>query len=132
MPKNATSGSIELNQLLSGMNRAGGFPISILTDTQGLAIASAAQDGLDPERQSAVVAFVQKTAVQVSRQLGMAQADEISLYDAVGQRLVCRPFQIDEHQLILAVMVADREQSYRRLTNHTLVEIQRVWKQYWG
>ena len=38
--------------------------------------------------QAAVVALIQKTAAQVSSQLGMAQTDEISLYDTDGQRLV--------------------------------------------
>lgn len=126
------SGSMELNKLLAQMNSSDGFSISVLTDQQGLAIASAAADGLDPERQSAVVALVQKTAIQVGRQLGMAQADEISLFDTSGQRLICRPFQADGHELILAVMVPARGKSYRRATNQAISEIRRVWKQFWG
>ena len=128
---NQLSGSSQLNNLLANMNIQEDFPISILTDAQGLTIAWAASEGIDPERQSAVVAFVQKTAVQVSRQLGMASTDEISLFDANGQKLVCRPFTIDNDTMILAVMVADRNNSYRRVTNHAIHEIRRIWKIFW-
>jgi len=121
-------GSGELSRLLAEMNAAGGFPISILTDRHGFPIASAAAPGQDADRQSAVVALVQKTAIQVQEQLGMAQTDEISVYDANGQRLVCRPFKANEHDLILAVLVSDRNQSYRRLTTKAVQTIRRLWR----
>jgi len=125
------SGSAQLNSLLLNINSEGGFPISVLTDFQGLAIAWAASNGMDPERQSAVVAFVQRAAAQVSKQLGMAEADEISFYDTNGQHLVCRPFQVDTYGLILAVVVPDRGHSYRRATNRAVGEIRRIWKTFW-
>ncbi len=126
------SGSVRLNILLAEMNMAQGFPISVLTDAQGLTVAWSAQKGMDPDRQSAVVAFAQKMAIQVGRQLGMAEADEVSFYDANGQRLVCRPFSVDGHELILAVIVAERSQSYRRVTNHAVTEISRICKKFWN
>ena len=125
MPK---SGSIELAQILALMNEKGGFPIAVLTDRHGFPIASAAAPGEDPDTQSAVVALVQKTAAQVSNQLGMAQADEISLYDTNGRRLVCRPFSANDHDMILAVIIPDKTQSYRRLTNTAVSTIKRQWK----
>lgn len=125
------SGSSKLNQLLVEMNQKGRFPISVLTDSQGLAIASAAERGLDTDRQSAVVAFVQKTVSQVTRQLGMGAADEIALNDENGQRLVCRPFQVNGHELILAIMVSEKDASYRRATNQAIHEIRETWKQFW-
>lgn len=125
------SGSGKLNQLLAEMNQKGGFPISVLTDAQGLAIASAALNGMDTERQSAVVALVQKMAGQVVRQLGMGAADEIALNDSNGQRLICRPFQVKGHELILAVLVPEKENSYRRATNQIINEIRQTWKQFW-
>ena len=128
---NQLSGSSQLNKLLADMNAQEGFPISVLTDTQGLTVAWAASDGMDPERQSAVVAFVQKTAVQASKQLGMASADEISVFDANGQKLVCRPFTVNGNTLILAVMVANRNASYRKSTNHVIHEIRNIWKTFW-
>ena len=123
-----TTGSTEIARLLEEMNQKGGYPISVLTDRQGFPIASAANSDQDPDTQSAVVALVQKTASQVSNQLGMAQTDEISLYDAKGRRLVCRPFNANNHEMILAVIIPDKSQSYRRLTNQAVNAIKRQWK----
>ena len=123
-----TTGSTEIARLLTEMNKKGGFPISVLTDREGFPIASAANPDQDPDTQSAVVALVQKTASQVSHQLGMAQTDEISLYDAKGRRLVCRPFSANNHEMILAVIIPDRSQTYRRLTNQAVNAIRRQWR----
>jgi predicted regulator of Ras-like GTPase activity (Roadblock/LC7/MglB family) len=125
------SGSDKLNQLLAEMNQNGGFPISVLTDAQGLAIASSAHSGMDTDRQSAVVASVQKMAGQVARQLGMGTTDEIALNYENGQRLICRPFQVNGHELILAVIVPEKDVSYRRATNQAINDIRRTWKQFW-
>ena len=125
------SGSAKLNQILSEMNEESGFPISVLTDGQGLAIASAAQNGMDTEKQSAVVAFVQKTVNQVTKQLGMASASEFSVYDETGQHLVCRPFAVNKYELILAVIVPDRKTRYRRSTNRAISKINATWKEFW-
>lgn len=126
--KGSNSGSTELAKLLIEMNEAGGFPIAVVTDRQGFPIASAAAPGEDPDMQSAVVALVQKTAAQVREQLGMAQTDEISMHDTEGRRLVCRPFSANGHDMIMAVVVPDKNQSYRRLTNKTVNAIRRKWK----
>ncbi|MCB0164340.1 MAG: roadblock/LC7 domain-containing protein [Anaerolineae bacterium] len=122
------SGSTELARLLGVMNEEGGFPIAVLTDRHGFPIASAAAPDQNPDIQSAVVALIQKTASQVSNQLGMARTDEISLYDAEGRQLVCRPFEAKGHEMILAVLVPNKQQSYRRLTNRAVTAIQRQWK----
>lgn len=122
------SGSTELAQILADMNEQGGFPIAVITDRHGFPIASAAAPGQDPDTQSAVVALVQKTATQVRNQLGMSQTDEISLFDTEGRRLVCRPFSANGHEMILAVLVTDKNQSYRRLTNTAVNAIRRQWK----
>jgi predicted regulator of Ras-like GTPase activity (Roadblock/LC7/MglB family) len=129
---NTSSGALEINQLLATMNESGGFAISILTDAQGLPIASAAAPGIDPDRQAAVVAFMQKAAIQVSKQLGMGTTDEISLYDSDGQRLVCRPFNVHGYDLVLATMVGSNQKSYRRITNSAISEIGHIWSHYWG
>ncbi len=125
------SGSFELTQVLEKMNEEGGFSISILTDSQGLTIASASKDGLDSEQQSAIVAIIQKTIGQVSKRLGMVQTDEISFYDTIGQRIVCRPFSTNSHELILAVRLYGKQKSFRRLTNQAMARIRNIWSQYW-
>jgi predicted regulator of Ras-like GTPase activity (Roadblock/LC7/MglB family) len=128
MVKETKSGADILLGILNDMNLAANFPMSVLTDKEGLPIASAYSNGADPERQSAVVAFLQKTAVQVSKQLGMDEIEEISFSYVDGQHLICRPFTIDTNRLILAVIVTDRDQSYRRITNRAISEIRNIWK----
>ena len=128
---NQISGTFRLNALLSQLNEDGNFPISILTDQQGLAIASASSNGFDSDRQSAVVAYIQKTAITVAKQLEMSQASEFSLSDEHGQKLVCRPFSIDGSELILSVMIPNRSQSYKKVTNTAIREIRRTWKTLW-
>ncbi len=122
------SGLTELADLLANMTEEGGFPFAVLADLDGLAIASATAPDQNPEMSSAVVARVQKTVAQVRGQLGMARTDEISVYDADGRRLVCRPFSVNEHELILAVLVPAGRKSYRQLTSRTLNAIRRIWK----
>jgi predicted regulator of Ras-like GTPase activity (Roadblock/LC7/MglB family) len=125
------SGSDRMNSLLAKMNEEGGFSISVLSDTQGLTIAFAAAPDKDPERQSAAVAYMQKAAAAVSRQLGMTEPDEISFNDSNGVRLVCRPFDMEEYRLILAVLVPGRNRSYRRATNLAMQEVRRIWSSSW-
>lgn len=124
----AKSGSSRLSEILQEMNEAGGFSISVLTDRHGFPLASASRAGDDPDTQSAVVALIQKTATQASNQLGIGQTDEITLFDNDGNRLVCRPFQVNEHQLILAVRIDDRRKAYRRLTNQAIRKIAQAWR----
>jgi predicted regulator of Ras-like GTPase activity (Roadblock/LC7/MglB family) len=127
MVKETQSGADILLGILNNMNHEANFPMSVLTDKEGLPIASAFSNGADPEKQSAVVAFLQKTAVQVSKQLGMDEIDEISFSYVDGQHLVCRPFNIETNRLILAIIVTDRDQSYRRITNRAISEIRNIW-----
>ncbi len=119
-------GTTKLTQMLADMNAEGGFSVAVLTDRDGLPIASAAQPGEDTDRQSAIVALVQRTAVQVRDRLGMAETDEISMFDAEGRRLVCRPFSVNGHEMILAVLVPDKQIKYRRLTNQAVVNIRQT------
>jgi len=122
------SGSAQLSHILAEMNQKGGFSIAIITDRNGFPVASATASAEDPDTQSAVVALVQKTAAQARHQLGMAQTDEISLFDADGQRLVCRPFTANGYDMILAVRIPDKKQSYRRLTNQAIRDVKKLWR----
>ena len=126
--QNNKFGSREIMHLLAEMNRKGDFPISVLADGQGFPIAFAAAPDQDPAIQSAVVALVQKATAQAGSQLGMSQTDEISLYDTEGRRLICRPFNVNDHSLILAVLIPDKRQSYRRLTNTAVSAVKRQWR----
>ncbi len=125
------SGAVQINNLLVEMNRDGDFPVSVLADSQGLPISWAAKEEIDPERQSAVVAMMQKAALQAGKQLGMEMTDEISFSDSSGHGIVCRIFEADGHPMILAVVLPDRDHVYRRATNRAVNEIRRIGKQFW-
>jgi len=120
--------SSELSKVLEEMNQKGNFPIAVLTDREGFPIASAAAENHDPALQAAVVAMIQKVTAQARAQLGMSLTDEITLNDKDGRKLVCRPFEANNHDLVLAVVVPQKDQSYRRLTNQAVAVIQRKWR----
>ncbi len=120
------TGSEQISSILADMNDHGGFLVSVLTDLEGLPIASAtAVDGESAEMQAAVVALIRKSALQTSK-VNMDETDEISVFDRQGRRLVCRPFHVSDRSLVLATMVP-RDRSYRRLTHTAINAIQQVW-----
>jgi predicted regulator of Ras-like GTPase activity (Roadblock/LC7/MglB family) len=130
-PEETISVTDTLKNLLEETNRAGNFLISVVTDQNGLPIVSAAQDGFDPDRQSATVAMVKKTITQNEKRLGMSQAEEISIVDTDGQLLICRAFTANNYDLTLAILMANRQQPYRRITTHVISQINRVWSRRW-
>lgn len=118
-------GSKGLTDILKEINQKGNFLISLLTDRDGLLIASASTDNQDHESRSAAVAMVQKTTIQVCEQLGYSAATEFTLCDADGNRFVCRPFTAKGYDLVLAVLMPGKNQAYKRLVNQALLALQR-------
>jgi predicted regulator of Ras-like GTPase activity (Roadblock/LC7/MglB family) len=115
-----------LQTLLNDLNLQGGYSVTVLTDENGLPIASSSGNEDGVEMQAAVVSKVEKIISQVKPQLGMAATDEISLNDVNGKKLVCRTFTTNGCEFTLAILMGSRDKSYRRLTNKTIVRIQRM------
>jgi predicted regulator of Ras-like GTPase activity (Roadblock/LC7/MglB family) len=113
-----------MNVLLS-MNATGGFLVTVLTDAEGLVLASAPSPGWDADKQAAVVALIQRAARQ-SQIVSLGMTDEISIRDVNGRRLICRPFEVDGRVLLLSIL-ADEGKPYRRLTNAAMRGVRRVW-----
>ncbi len=124
---NALPSPTKLVQVLTEMNLEGNFPMAVLADRDGFPIA-AAGTGQDTDRQSAIVALVQRTVSQAQDQLGMAETDEFTLFDANGLRLVCRPFWAGGQKMILAILVPDKDRPYRRATTRAIRVIQQLWQ----
>ena len=122
------TGSTKLVQLLQAMSIEGGFVFSVLTDRDGFPIAAAAGADQATDKQSAVVAFVQRTAAQVRNSLGMAEMNEVTFFDSEGRRLVCRPFEVNGQSMILAVLVPTRDGTYRRAMTRALTAIRQSLK----
>lgn len=113
-----------LHKLLNDLNTDGGFSITVLTDQNGLPIASSAGDSDDIDMQAAVVSKVEKIISQVKPQLGMAAMDEIAVNDVNGKKLVCRSFVANQVEFTLAILMDSRNKAYRRLTNKAIAAIQ--------
>jgi predicted regulator of Ras-like GTPase activity (Roadblock/LC7/MglB family) len=125
------SGFDMLTNVLFDMNNTGKFPLSILTDKDGLPIVSAANDGAVPEKQAAVIGFVRKTSLQVSKLLGWSELEEISYAFSNGYILVSRPFYVKDNQLTLATIVTDSKVQYHSIMSQAITEIQKAWEFYW-
>lgn len=114
-----------LMDVLMSLNTTGGFLVTVLTDAEGLVLASAPSPGWDADKQAAVVALIQRTARQVQI-VSLGAVDEISIRDVNGRRLICRPFELDGNVLLLSIL-AEEGKPYRRLTNAALRGVRRVW-----
>jgi predicted regulator of Ras-like GTPase activity (Roadblock/LC7/MglB family) len=110
---------------LRTLNTRGEFLITVLTDAEGLLLASAPSPGWDAEKQAAVVALVQRAARQ-AQAASMDTADEVAIRDITGRRLVCRPFEVDGQMLLLSVLM-EAGRPYRRLTNDAIRDVRRAW-----
>jgi predicted regulator of Ras-like GTPase activity (Roadblock/LC7/MglB family) len=112
---------------LNDINAEGGFSLSVLTDENGLPIATSAGGEDESEVQAAVVAQVQKVVLRVRDHLSMAAPEEIALNDVNGKKLVCRSFEANGNNVVLAVLIPGRNQSYRKLMNRAIRSIQKTW-----
>jgi predicted regulator of Ras-like GTPase activity (Roadblock/LC7/MglB family) len=110
---------------LRTLNARGEFLITVLTDAEGLLMASAPSPGWDAEKQAAVVALVQRAARQ-AQAASMDAADEVAIRDVTGRRLICRPFEVDGQILLLSVLM-EAGRPYRRLTNDAIRDVRRAW-----
>jgi predicted regulator of Ras-like GTPase activity (Roadblock/LC7/MglB family) len=118
---------VELNKLLDEMNAGAGFPLAVVTNHDGYVIAASGPEGVDAQRQSAVVAKVGETAALASSQLKMGALDEVSIYSLDGSRLICRSVGLPGSDLILSVMISKRGQSYRRATSKVIAQLRENW-----
>ena len=114
------------NKGLRTMNKEGDFKAAVLSLEDGLPLASAPAHYEDEAAAAAMVTLLSETTKRINHQLRLPQVDEISIVYDDRTRLVCRYFTVDGHVLLLMVL-APPEKSYRRLTNRTIKEIERVW-----
>ena len=114
--------------VLAEMNRTGQFQASTLNLRDGLLVASSASNGDNPAAQSAVVAKLAEAANLVRSQMAIGAPEELSFNSEDGKRLICRPFELNGHELILAVLVPKRGQPYRRATSRAIARLRTVWQ----
>jgi predicted regulator of Ras-like GTPase activity (Roadblock/LC7/MglB family) len=117
-----------LADVLKNLVSQGEFTIAVLTDKNGLPLASSDGDQMASEAQSAVVAQVQSVVIRVLGHLSMAAPDEISFNDVNGRKLVCRQFVVNNNEVVyLAVLIPSRLKSHRKLMNQAIHTIEKIW-----
>lgn len=114
-------------QSLEKINKDGGFQASVLASSDGLPIARAPSE-YDPEITAAMVALLRSVAQQTQDQVGMGQLDEVTVRAEDRLRLICRCFQIDGEDFILALVVPSRQRYYRRQANRAVTELRLAWR----
>jgi len=114
--------------VLAEMNRTAQFQASTLSLRDGLLVASSAINGENTAAQSAVVAKLAEAANLVRSQMSIGAPEELSFNAEDGKRLICRPFKLNGHELILAVLIPRRGQPYRRATSQAIARLRNVWQ----
>ncbi len=117
----------DLNLLISKATAEGSFDHSILTDDQGLPIASSFSDLDQSENEAAAISLVQRMTEKISDQFQFTQTSEFVLHNADGKSLVIKPFRAGESNLILSVLIPDRHTPYRRITGRIIRQIKSIW-----
>lgn len=118
---------VTFEETLERINREGNFEASVLATPDGLPIATAPA-GYDSEVTAAMVALLKSVAQQIQDHVGMALLDEVSVRASDHMRLVCRPFQVDGEDFILAVVVPREQRYHRQLTNRAIRELTLTWR----
>ena len=126
--ENTHQGLASLVDILKKMRQEGNFNFCVLIDKDGFQVASSANSTQDLDRKAATIALIQRTIDQVQRHMQMTSPQEVVIFDSSGQRLVCRLFQIQQYPMILACIVPDRNQPYRKIINKAIREIHQNWK----
>jgi predicted regulator of Ras-like GTPase activity (Roadblock/LC7/MglB family) len=116
-----------LERTLQQINREGNFEASIIASNDGLPIATV-PSSYDTDVTAAMVALLQRVARDTRDYVGMAPVDEVSVRASDHIRLVCRCFEVDGEEFILAVMIPKEQRYYRQLTNRAIKELQLTWR----
>jgi predicted regulator of Ras-like GTPase activity (Roadblock/LC7/MglB family) len=114
-------------QALENINKNGGFQASVLASSDGLPVAQAPSE-YDAEIIAAMVALLRSVAQQTQDQVGIGRLDEVAVRADDRLRLICRPFEIDEEDFILAVVVPNQQRYYRRETNRAITQLRLAWR----
>jgi predicted regulator of Ras-like GTPase activity (Roadblock/LC7/MglB family) len=115
----------QFEEILYAMKREGNFEAAMLSMKDGLPLASSPAHYED-DIAAAMVTLLNETVKRINHQLNLSQVDEISIVGGDRTRLVCRYFVIDGNELLLTVL-APPDQSYRRLTNKVIKDVERLW-----
>ena len=116
-----------IQQTLIQLNWEGQFIASVLTDGDGLPLASVTQsENQLAEMVAAVAPLVQRIAQRTNERTGLPDASEVVINTDDGSRLICRFFMASEEAFILVCVVPGKS-AYRRVMNQMVRTVQKTW-----
>lgn len=116
---------LEVTDLLRAMNRAGGFPLSLVCTESGLLVGSAGET-VRSEVAAVIASLFDDIAVRAARDLELPAVDELTLSDPVRGRLVVRPLDLRARPRLFLVAQVPRDRTWRRHTTHAIGRLRGV------
>jgi hypothetical protein len=116
-----------LTKFLRSMSDSSRFEQLILTDEQGLLIASSGGNQEQTESQAAILSMIKSFMSRMNAQMSLSSTSEFIFRDINGKKLVVRPFFANKTELILSVLIPDDHIPYKRALNSAIRSIQSVW-----
>jgi predicted regulator of Ras-like GTPase activity (Roadblock/LC7/MglB family) len=127
VPNHSGDSSQSIHDQLKEINQRSGFTATVLTDDDGLPLATASQtEGDLAEMLAAVAPLVQRMVQRSNERAGLSEANEVVINNADRSRLICRFFVARQQMLILACLVPEGV-PYRRAMNLTVSTVQKIW-----
>jgi Tfp pilus assembly protein PilN len=105
----------KLGAYLDLVNQKGDLLISVLIDDRGEVIASSTEPSHVPDMEPEVAAQLQSFVVRAACSLGLDRVREVTIEDVLGQRLICRPIDLDGQTITLAVLTSSQKRCRRWL-----------------
>jgi hypothetical protein len=116
-----------LTKFLCSLCDSSNFEQLILTDEQGLLIASSGNNQEQSENQAAILSMIKTFMARMNDQMNLSLTSEFILRDANGKKLVVRPFYANKTELIISALIPDDHTPYKRTFNSAIRSIQLVW-----
>ncbi|MCB9568216.1 MAG: hypothetical protein H6710_13565 [Myxococcales bacterium] len=106
---------MQATRLLVDMNRRGGYTLSLVCTDQGLLVAVAG-DVPRSEVAAGLTSLFDDIVVRATRDLGVADVDEMTISDAKTGRFVVRPLAPGYSPRLFLVVQVPRDAAWRRNT----------------
>jgi hypothetical protein len=115
-----------VKDMLGDYVKEGGFDFAFVADLSGLLMACTASNMAVLETQAAVLARIKNTISMVDEKKGLGSIEEMVFNVSGKKKLICRNFNINKNQLILAVSM-ESHHPYKRLTGSLIRLLQSTW-----
>lgn len=120
-------GYVIQNQELIEFARNCSLDLVLLTDSEGLPLASSSENSEQNEIHAAVLNKMQSFITKYSHELNFSTTSEMSIKDETGKTIVIRPFQSNHSEYAVVLLIADASKVYKRSLKKLIKSIQVNW-----